>query len=112
MSLGGPTMIAVDQIDSIISMGNIAEAGGGDIQAKARAVFELLAGGLMDLRDQTRRSMTVLSCYAESWDIVATKALGSVSDRFMLPPLILREDATSPAVVAALVGRRLAPASS
>ena len=112
MGLGGPTMIAVDQIDSIISMGNIADGagagGGGEIQAKARAVFELLAGGLMDLRDQTRRSMTVLSCYAESWDIVATKALGSVSDRFKLPPLILREDASTPAVVAALVELRLA----
>ena len=111
MSLGGATMIAVDQVDSLITMGNIADVGvGGEIQAKARAVFELFAGGLMDLRDQTRRSMTVLSCYVESWDIVATKALGAVQDRFMLPPLILREDASTPAVVAALVARRLARA--
>ena len=111
MSLGGPTMIAVDQVDSIISMGNIADGGvAGEVQAKAKAVFELLAGGLMDLRDQTRRSITFLSCYTESWAIIAGKALGAVSDRFMLPPLILREDASTPAIVGTLIERRLAQA--
>ena len=55
MGLAGPTLIAVDQIDSIVSASNILAglegAHGDDSERKARHIIETLAGGLMDLHD-------------------------------------------------------------
>lgn len=78
MSLSGPVMIAIDQIDSIVTAGNIlAERSAdldGETEARARAIVQILAGGLMDLHDQTPRAMTVLACLAETWSILSKKA--------------------------------------
>ena len=62
MSLSGPVMIAIDQIDSIVTAGNILADRSADLdgetEARARAIVQILAGGLMDLHEQTPRTMT------------------------------------------------------
>ena len=112
MSLSGPTMIAIDQIDAIVSASNITQTGQsrseGEGEAKARAIIEMFAGGLLDLREQTSRSMTILSCLGETWSILENSTLRSASQRFSLPPHILSTKDYDPARIAALVQRRLA----
>ena len=62
MSFAGPTLIAVDQIDSIVSASNLLSGHKEDpldeTERKARAIIQLLAGGLMDLHDVKQRAMT------------------------------------------------------
>ncbi len=112
MSLGGPIMIAVDQIDAIVSASNLLagmdEDPEDDAQRKARSIINLLAGGLMDLHDLKRRAMTVLSCLEVTWPIIKARAVRSTEARFSevtaLRPIIDRS------VVEKLIQGRLIPA--
>ena len=116
MSLGGPVMIALDQIDAIVTAGNIvAERDVGktadlddETEARARTIIQVLAGGLMDLYDQTRRAMTVVTCLGETWGVLRQKALQSALHRFIPAPQFL--SAVTSGAVDDLVARRLAPA--
>ena len=116
MSLGGPVMIAVDQIDAIVTAGNIvADKAAGkaadlddEAEARARTIIQVLAGGLMDLYDQTRRAMAVVTCLGETWGVLRSKALQSALHRFVPAPLFLT--AATSETIADLVARRLAPA--
>ncbi len=88
LALTGPTVIAVDQIDTLIaqSAGNAVAAeapGAGDT-----APLEQIAGGLMTLRERTRRTLTVVSCIPATWTMIRTRATASVSSRFRLSPIL------------------------
>lgn len=61
LALSGPTVVAVDQIDALIDQ--VGKDG------DARMVAEV-ATGLMDLRDTTFRTFTIISCLPESWEYV------------------------------------------
>lgn len=109
MSLAGPTLIAVDQIDSIVSASNILVGESGDSdndgEKKARHIIETLAGGLMDLHDLKRRAMTVVSCLEVTWPIIERTAVRSAAQRFermtVLSPIRRRE------TIEALIAGRL-----
>ncbi|MDE3174917.1 MAG: hypothetical protein KGM15_02265, partial [Pseudomonadota bacterium] len=105
MALAGPTLIAVDQIDAVVSDANGAED---EAEArKANTLLQSLAGGLMDLHDMKRRAMTLVSCLEATWPLLKQKTVASAADRFRelpaLPPI------TSVDVAARLLGERLAP---
>ena len=104
MSLSGPTLIAVDQIDSVVSEANAAAEG----QGASTAILQTLAGGLMELHDLKRRAMTLVTCLEATWASVKEKTVASAADRFrelnVLPPI------TSAIVVERLIVRRLADA--
>lgn len=114
MSLAGPTLIAVDQIDAIVSASNLLagmeEEPKDDTERKARAIIDVLAGGLMDLHDvkSGKRALTVVSCLDATWPIIEAKAVRSVLGRFEMRPPI--EGIGQNAVVEELVRRRLEPA--
>jgi hypothetical protein len=114
MSLGGPTMIAIDQIDAIVTAGNIIADKTADLddetEARARTIVHLLTGGLMDLYDQTSRSMTIVTCLTETWEIIRSRALRAAGDRFNLSSIELKSAANRPDTIAALVAGRLASA--
>jgi hypothetical protein len=113
MSLAGPTLIAVDQIDAIVTASNIAAGEArpaDDTERKARAILEILASGLMDLHTVTQRAVTMVACLEPTWNILAEKTLKSFSGRFM-PPLTL-DAVSSFDLVENLVRARLAPAYS
>ena len=92
MGLAGPTLIAVDQIDSIVSASNILVGDGStpvdDGEKKARHIIETLAGGLMDLHDLKRRAMTVVSCLEVTWPIIEKTAVRSAAQRFERIPVL------------------------
>jgi DNA helicase HerA-like ATPase len=86
MSLAGPVLIAVDQIDAIVSASNLLagmdEEPKDDGERKARSIIDLLAGGLMDLHDLKRRALTVVSCLEVTWPIIKARAVKSANHRF------------------------------
>lgn len=92
MSLVGPTLIAVDQIDSIVSARNALARTTGieptDEQKEAQFIIDSLAQGLMDLHEKKRRAVTVVSCLEASWEVLKGTTT-AVTARFV-PPAILR----------------------
>jgi Helicase HerA, central domain len=73
LALSGPTVVAVDQIDALI------DQVGKDEDASTIAN---VATGLMDLRDTTFRTFTIISCLPESWEYVRAAAVPAALDRF------------------------------
>ena len=112
LSLAGPTMIAVDQIDAIVSASNRASEavnvnGAHDAElSSARALIELLALGLIELHDVKRRAVTVVSCLEVTWPILAAQAIEPFKDRFRV--LDTLAPINRPAIVAKLIEERLA----
>lgn len=112
MSRVAPTLIAVDQIDAIVTAANVSaresvadgERGPGD----AGAIIAQLAQGLLDLFDVKRRAVVVLSCLEATWEVIRARSTAAVTDRFqdhmVLPAL------PDGAQAAAIVEARLAPA--
>ncbi|WP_261985906.1 DUF87 domain-containing protein [Microbispora sp. CSR-4] len=82
VALTGPSVIAVDQIDVLIAQSSVAMAGDTRDSWQQAAVIEQIAGGLMNLREMTRRTLTVLSCLPATWELIRTKATDTVQDRF------------------------------
>ena len=78
LALTGPTVIAVDQLDTLIarSAQRAHQAAANDL------LVAQIADGLMELREVTRRTMTVLACLPNTWLQIKQQATDSVSDRF------------------------------
>ncbi|MGH8628488.1 MAG: hypothetical protein ACREYC_25565 [Gammaproteobacteria bacterium] len=109
LSLAGPTLIAVDQIDAIVSASNLLAGLDApphdDTERKARAIIEVLAGGLMDLHELKKRAMTVVSCLQDTWPIIKARAVESAPQRFQQLPVL--EGVNSQDIVENLIGGRL-----
>lgn len=78
LALTGPVVIAVDQLDTLIarSARKTGQAGAEDF------LVAQIADGLMELREVTRRTMTVLACLPNTWTQIEGKAADTVPDRF------------------------------
>ncbi len=93
MSLCGPTVLALDQIDPIVTQLNIASR---DLESEpdaeelrvARTIIEKLAGGLSALRDVTRRTLSVVSCVEATYSVLTELTLHTNRDRFEPPRLL------------------------
>ncbi|MGX4652771.1 ATP-binding protein [Micromonospora sp. SCSIO 07396] len=111
LALTGPSVIAVDQIDTLIAQSVAA----GDVlhgrpdvrdDPEQAAVHARIADGLMSLRQLTRRTLTLVACLPTSWTIIRSWTVGTVSDRFrMAPRLTTIHDA---ALARLIVERRFA----
>jgi hypothetical protein len=112
MGLGGPTLIAVDQIDAIVSASNLRSGAAAEPQdpaeSRARSIIETLVGGLMDLRDVTSRSVTLVSCLEATWQVMVERSVRSATQRFRSPTPL--EGVGAADLVEALVTARLGPA--
>ncbi|GGU73868.1 ATPase [Lentzea flava] len=97
-ALTGPVVMAVDQIDSVISQA--ADSPG------EQALVDRLADGLMRLREETRRTIVVATCLPRSWELIEHHAVNSAAGRFRV--LDLRTAMPSTAVATAIVERHLA----
>ncbi|MEV2269146.1 helicase HerA domain-containing protein [Nonomuraea africana] len=97
LALTGPSVIAVDQVDALVaqSTSRLGDDGG------QGAVIEQVAGGLMALRDVTRRTVTVLSCLPHTWMMIRDQATATVRDRFREPATlrVLKDPQTARAIV-------------
>ncbi|WP_405165911.1 DUF87 domain-containing protein [Nocardia sp. NBC_01499] len=95
-ALTGPVVLALDQVDTVI-----AESGEDDENNLASQ----LADGLMQMREETVRTLIVAACLPQSWDLIATRATNSVEDRFKV--LGLSTAMPSAALASAIVERHL-----
>jgi len=79
----GPTVIAIDQIDTLFAQTSTAlfkwSEGLDDAQAK---VFGPVADGLLTLRDITRRTLVVVSCLPDTWVLLTKSAPRPLIERF------------------------------
>ncbi len=117
MSIKAPTILALDQLDAIVAEQQLASLGPvpeltdetqPSASAAARAIIQGIARGLSALRDVTRRTQIVLSCLEQTWNVLDTRTIVTMRDRFQ--PALKLKAVTDPAVVRRLVETRLAPA--
>ena len=89
MSLVGPTLIAIDQIDAIVTASNsparVANGGAKQEQEEAQSIVDALAEGLMDLHEKKRRAVTVVSCLEATWKVLQDKTPVAVTARYYAP---------------------------
>ncbi len=86
MSLRGPSLLALDQLDSIVTQHHL---GGGtdrnpnsDEQRLSKSIIEGIGGGLMALRDKTHQTLILVSCLPDTWSILKSHVVQSFKDRF------------------------------
>jgi hypothetical protein len=82
LALTGPTVIAVDQIDILINQSEKIQAISTQARWHAALMLEQIAGGLMSLRENTRRSLSIVSCLPQVWKKIKDEATDTVQDRF------------------------------
>jgi hypothetical protein len=92
MSLAGPTLIAVDQIDAIVTasnaLGRAMRSGTKEEQEEAQSIVEALAQGLMDLHEKKRRAVTVVSSLEATWNVLKDRSTVPVTDRYRSPTIL------------------------
>jgi hypothetical protein len=82
MATTGPTVLAIDQIDTLLAQSRSGTDSATSADSYADTVVDLLAHGLMSVREVLLRSVCVVSCLPVAWTIIDTQASGSVRDRF------------------------------
>ncbi|WP_405086547.1 helicase HerA domain-containing protein [Microbispora sp. NBC_01389] len=82
VALTGPSVVAIDQIDVMLAQSSMTLADDRKESWQQALALERVAGGLLMLREVTRRTLTVLSCLPATWDLIQTKATDTVQDRF------------------------------
>jgi hypothetical protein len=111
LSLVGPTMIAVDQIDSIISEASIEKRRTNGVsnsdQLEAQSIIEKLVEGLMGLHEIKQRAITIISSLDASWEVLKTRSSVAVDARYR-PPTYLKA-LSQPRLAQMLVAARLQP---
>ncbi len=105
LALTGPTVIAVDQIDGMLNLRAAAGTTDAATVRKQNALVGEIADGLMELREATRRTLTVVACLPETWEMIAKKAAISASDRFRVT--LLQGAMPDAAVAKAIVEQHL-----
>jgi hypothetical protein len=90
LALTGPSVVAIDQIDTLVAQSMTLIQGDQPIQETDREflLLETIAGGLMTLREVTRRTLSIVSCLPNTWILIKTKATDTVSDRFREAPIL------------------------
>ncbi|WP_169975716.1 helicase HerA domain-containing protein [Tautonia rosea] len=107
MSLCGPTVLAFDQLDPIVTELAYRERSDESPEGfnKARAIISHIGSGLGAIRDTTRRTLAIVSCIEATWKHLEQTVLLSAIDRFE-PPRRL-DVAPSAAINEAIVRSRL-----
>ncbi len=112
MSRIAPTLIAIDQIDAIVTASNslarAANSGAMQEQRETQFIVDALAQGLMDLHEYKRRAVTVISCLEATWKVLEDTTSVPMEDRYR-PPLPLQA-LSAVGTARALVAARLATA--
>lgn len=110
LALTGPTVIAFDQLDVAVAQAALQEdlaklSADGELLRQAVVTVEL-ANGLTDLRDITRRTLTVVATLSSTWDLIEKGTPPSFSARFRRAyPL---QGIQSPEVAKQIIERRFA----
>lgn len=105
LALTGPCVVAVDQLDTLVNRGQEAIE---DRVTDPELTQEiaLISDGLMQLRETTRRTLTVVACLPNTWMQLNQIASDTVEDRFTKTPILAA--ISDPAIGRTLVERWLA----
>ncbi|GID28222.1 ATP-binding protein [Paractinoplanes brasiliensis] len=86
LAVTGPTVIAFDQLDTPIAQSaiqeDLAKISPEAVDLHAAGVVADLATGLMDLRDLTRRTLTLTTTLSQTWKLLESRVPSSFRDRF------------------------------
>jgi hypothetical protein len=109
LSLVGPTMIAVDQIDPIISEATVERrrANAGAEELETQSIIDKLVEGLMGLHEVKQRAVTIISSLDASWEVLKSRASVAVDARYQSPIYLKALSQAESAKM--LVAARLAP---
>ncbi|GLY50857.1 DUF87 domain-containing protein [Lentzea sp. NBRC 102530] len=99
LAMTGPCVIAVDQLDTLVNKGMDVT---GEVVTNRELVQEIaeISDGLMQLRETTRRTITVVACLPNTWKMLKSIASDTVEDRFTTTPILA-------SIADPVVGRRL-----
>jgi hypothetical protein len=104
MALTGPSVMAIDQIDTIVAETTTIEDEDGSFVRRTGAVFDRVADGLLGLGEVTERTLCLVACIPNTWDLIYEKAVRSVGDRFRALTTLGRID--TPSVGLAIIAKR------
>ncbi|MGW5723935.1 ATP-binding protein [Amycolatopsis sp. NPDC003865] len=79
LALTGPSVAAIDQLDSLITK---ADHGDGEPSAETAGELAIIADGLTQLRETTRRTLSIVACLPTTWQMLRDEAADSFDDRF------------------------------
>ena len=81
LALVGPSVVAVDQLDTLVAKAttNFADT---RLDPELAKELALIADGLMQLREITRRTLSIVACLPNSWQLLQETAVDTVVDRF------------------------------
>ncbi|MFC3897616.1 ATP-binding protein [Lentzea rhizosphaerae] len=87
LAMTGPCVIAVDQLDTLVNKGQDEV---GERVTNPELVQEIadISDGLMQLRETTRRTITVVACLIDTWLMLKSIASDTVEDRFTTTPIL------------------------
>jgi len=111
MSLGGPTVLAFDQLDPLIQQvkhqATNADPESAEEQGTARSIIEEIGGGLRAVVDDLSNTLTIVSCVEASLNLMKELVFGTNFDRFEQTPIALLPAKTGD-VARSLIRERLA----
>ena len=78
-----PSVIAIDQLDTLFAQSAITLVDRHEgLEFGQAAAVGLIADGLLTLREVTQRTVVVMSCLPDTWELLKRSAPGPVIDRF------------------------------
>ncbi|NGY64122.1 ATP-binding protein [Lentzea sp. NEAU-D13] len=86
LAMTGPCVIAIDQLDTVVNKSQ--EAIEDEISPEAAREIALISDGLMQLREITRRTLTIVACLPTTWKKLRQVASDTVGDRFTTTPIL------------------------
>ena len=110
MSKGGVTVLALDQLDAIITQHHLASGECDEElltseQKTSLSIINGIGGGLSSLRDSTRRTLTIVSCLETTWNIIRNKVLSAATDRYENPRFL--KDINRTEIISEMIRLRL-----
>ncbi|WP_112263041.1 ATP-binding protein [Lentzea terrae] len=88
LAMTGPCVVAVDQLDTLV---NKSQDAFDDDTSSTELAHEiaLISDGLMQLRETTRRTLTIVACLPNTWVRLGSIASDTVGDRFTTTPILV-----------------------
>ncbi|SDP90060.1 ATP-binding protein [Lentzea jiangxiensis] len=87
LAMTGPCVIAVDQLDTLVNKSQDAFDDDTSNSELAQEIA-LISDGLMQLRETTRRTLTIVACLPNTWVKLGSIASDTVGDRFSTTPIL------------------------
>ncbi|MCO8277068.1 ATP-binding protein [Actinoplanes sp. TRM 88003] len=106
-ALAGPLVFAFDQLDDLVRASDTSLASPANRESRiAQRMSGDIASGLMDLREETRRTLMIVACQEDSWQKISRAAVvRSALDRFEVLPAL--GEIPDKVTATAIVSRRL-----